>query len=218
MMDAIKSTLWTWCDLDSDEFVSIQISRKIISAEENSRSERFRFDIHKNRYIRCRAYLRLILCELTGEAPENLTIDLGENEKPYLKGNPVYFNLSRSGRYAAYAFNYESPVGIDVEFIKPSFDFLNVTETVFSKNEIKLLRYKSRTEQQKAFYQFWTAKEAYLKLLGTGLMIEPIHVSLNFEFGIPVSCSLKHYPDSSLTYIKLPINDLICCLSTPVTT
>ena len=42
----------------------------------------------------------------------------GENEKPYLKNQGLYFNISHSGSYVALATS-ETEVGVDIEKIAP---------------------------------------------------------------------------------------------------
>jgi len=101
-----------------------------------------------------------------------------------------------------------------LEYIKPESDFQDVSEIVFSKTEREQLIDKSKIVSKIGFYHFWTAKEAYLKLIGTGLSIEPIEVSLHCESDKPISCSLSDYPDAKLEFIKLPVDKLVCCLST----
>jgi 4'-phosphopantetheinyl transferase len=85
--------------------------------------------------------------------------------KPTLMSDPAFhFNVSHSGQWIVCAAD-ATQVGIDVEQVS-TID-LSVSETFFSGSEhMDILR--SADPQQK-FIELWTLKEAYLKLIGTGL-------------------------------------------------
>lgn len=94
-----------------------------------------------------------------------LSFACGESGKPYLPEYPKYhFSLSHSGRYVALACG-GTPVGVDVELV--SDPDLIIAEACFAPGELNyLLQSGSR---QTAFYEVWTQKEAYVKMLGTGM-------------------------------------------------
>ncbi len=80
-----------------------------------------------------------------------------ENGKPYIKGNPIYFNLSHSGSFCTIAVS-SSPVGIDTE--------------VYGKGIRKGITHAFPADEQaeikdeKDFLTHWTAREAYVKYCG----------------------------------------------------
>ncbi len=85
--------------------------------------------------------------------------------KPYLSDNDSYhFSLSHSGTLIAFT-EHSRPIGLDVELIKP--DPRRTAERFFTDNERKYI--SSSPTPEIAFYEIWTAKEAYIKYLGTGL-------------------------------------------------
>ena len=49
---------------------------------------------------------------------EEIVLLRDEKGKPYIKDNPVYISISHSGDFAAAAF-HNSPVGIDIEVLRP---------------------------------------------------------------------------------------------------
>ncbi|MCQ2796773.1 MAG: 4'-phosphopantetheinyl transferase superfamily protein [Bacilli bacterium] len=97
---------------------------------------------------------------------ESFLID--ENGKPYLKGNPVYFNISHRGKYVMAAIS-ASPIGVDVEFMKRGVDVHELGDKVFNANEIN--EFHHAMNKRVFFYQIWTLKESYLKCIGKGLSI-----------------------------------------------
>jgi 4'-phosphopantetheinyl transferase len=86
--------------------------------------------------------------------------------KPYLQNGPLYFNLSHSGEWVVLAIA-EKEVGVDIEVVREV--NYRVAERFFSKEENRLLAEQSGREKLNLFFEFWTLKESYLKLLGTGL-------------------------------------------------
>lgn len=87
-----------------------------------------------------------------------------ENGKPYA-GGTAFFNISHSGSFAAIAVS-DCEVGVDIERIRNV--NLGIAEK-FSGGEREYIQ--SAENPQKAFFEIWTAKEAYLKKCGTGLTV-----------------------------------------------
>lgn len=95
---------------------------------------------------------------------EEIIIERTEKGKPYVKDRDVHISISHSGDYVAAAVDTK-PVGIDIEVIKPI--DLKVAERVCSQSDIKEL---SCGDPLIAFLKIWTAKEAYFKMTGTGIV------------------------------------------------
>lgn len=94
-----------------------------------------------------------------------------ENGKPYLEGNPVYFNLSHSGDMAMCVIS-DTRVGCDIELMKKQPN-LRVAQRFFSEEEYKSIKEKGD------FYKIWTLKESFVKLSGEG--IKGIADSFSFD-------------------------------------
>lgn len=105
---------------------------------------------------------------LTEEEIQKLQYKEGEYGKPVLAQYPqIHFNLSHSGEYVACVVA-EDTVGIDIQEMKEYRE--KVAKRFFSEYEKKLLdRVENQKEKKKLFYQIWTGKESYTKLLGNGL-------------------------------------------------
>ena len=89
-----------------------------------------------------------------------------EFQKPYLDA-PVSFNITHSGEYIVCAISKTVKVGIDVEEIKeiPLIDF---TQFFYQEEWQAVL---DSVDSLHAFYTLWTKKEAFLKVIGSGLSV-----------------------------------------------
>ena len=112
---------------------------------------------------------------------ENLAEELGKGEhgKPYLKRFPqICFNISHSSGNAVCAIS-QSGVGIDVERIGAF--RAAVARRVLTEKEIEFLETLAEHERGEMFYRFWTLKESYLKLDGSGLARDPREIEFQME-------------------------------------
>ncbi len=132
--------------------------------------------------------VRKYLSKLYNIKEENIEIKKGAHGKPYVLNLPAHFNISHSGDYTAVAIS-DRPIGIDIEVIK---DFSAIlAKKLFNEDELKYISGASTTRKkslmQKSFFEIWTAKEAYLKYLGTGISggINSLTLSVNKDKLIP---------------------------------
>lgn len=141
--------------------------RQLLNPNEMSRAERFYFERDKNRFIICRALLKLILTEETKQDILNINIEAGINKKPYLTSHPqLFFNVSHSGDYAIIAIDNQ-PIGVDVEFIDAHQNVVEIMPEVFKNPEIDAVL--NANDKNYTFYKFWTRKEAIAKASGKGI-------------------------------------------------
>ena len=117
------------------------------------------------------AVLRLAreYCALTGTAEGDFTVARRERGKPYFPNYPsLHFSVSHSGDIFACAFSDE-PIGLDVQEYKHRPDEAErcrkIAARFFHRDEIDALD----ADTVSAFYNIWTAKEAYVKLTGQGI-------------------------------------------------
>lgn len=105
----------------------------------------------------------------------------GEHGKPYLHGYPhIHFNLTHCKNMVACAFDTK-PVGIDCELPRKYLD--SVIKKTFSNQEKCFFEKaaNSNEEKQNWFFRFWTLKEAYVKMTGTGITVPLDHISFSFS-------------------------------------
>jgi len=79
------------------------------------------------------------------------------------------FSLSHAGDFAAVAVTRGIRVGVDVETPRPRLDPIAVARAHFAPSETAALEACAQARQAALFLRLWTAKEAVLKALGTGL-------------------------------------------------
>lgn len=108
-----------------------------------------------------------------------------QNQKPYLKNHPLYFNISHSHNLVAIAIA-PFEVGIDVEYMKKR-DFRALSLHHFNKaiaNKIE-------------FYKYWTAFEAGLKLYGESIFNhshrKPQYLHSHASGNYMISVAADHY-------------------------
>ncbi|MCQ9634350.1 4'-phosphopantetheinyl transferase superfamily protein [Chryseobacterium sp. WG23] len=89
------------------------------------------------------------------------------NNKPFLKGHTVHFNISHSKNLVACAIA-DYPIGIDIEF---SDDSINYLDFQFQMTAGEFEEIHQSEDQINSFFTYWTKKEAVLKAEGSGMMI-----------------------------------------------
>jgi 4'-phosphopantetheinyl transferase len=145
----------------------------LLSVDEKARAGRFHFEKDRRAYIIGRGTLRRLLGGYLELDPSQVQFEYAANGKPGLKpgldGLDLQFNLSHAGDLVLFAFCRRRRVGLDVEFLRPLQYEDHFAGQLFSRRESAVLRALSGSEKTRAFYQFWTAKEAYLKACGDGL-------------------------------------------------
>ena len=109
-----------------------------------------------------------------------------EHGKPFLVHHPeVHFNLSHCKNGIAVVVDF-APVGIDIESCRRSNTAL--IDRTMNPAEAEWIRTSS--DPVETFTQFWTKKEAVLKLRGTGIT-DDLHRALNGE-GYRLETHLNH--------------------------
>ncbi len=145
----------------------------LLSEDEILRANRFRFAKHKRRFIAARGILRQLLGRYLQTSPEKINFTYNPQGKPQLascfQNIDLQFNISHSEDLALYSFNYEQLIGIDLEYLRDNVDYQSIARRFFCETEFELIANCISEQQQQRFYQLWTAKEAYLKAIGTGL-------------------------------------------------
>lgn len=137
----------------------------LISQERQERIAKMAVNGDKIRSLFAELLIRYEVSEQLG-ADFNL-LEFGKNEfgKPFIIGKNGYdFSVSHSARAVAFA-GVSSRVGVDIERIRRRKS--GFSERFFAENEIKFIE-ESETPDE-AFFEIWTKKEAYSKMLGKGL-------------------------------------------------
>jgi 4'-phosphopantetheinyl transferase len=142
---------------------------ELLSSDEKTRAERFKFDIHRERFIASRGILRTLLGKYLQIQPQEINFRYTAHGKPYLDHNTdLFFNASDSQNLAIYALTLNREIGVDVEYMK-KIDYLGIAERFFSPNEFQVLKNLPEDQKKQAFFNCWTRKEAFIKAIGEGL-------------------------------------------------
>jgi 4'-phosphopantetheinyl transferase len=166
------------------------------SSSRQYRADRCRLFADKVRCVAGDALLRYALA-CRGHSG-GFRVDTGPHGKPFLPDVPdFHYSLSHSGRWAAIAWG-NTPVGLDIETIAPRPHAEAIVRRRCTPAELSYLLDAPEPERLQRFYRLWTAKEAYVKYLGTGLTrpLSSFSVIPPESLGIPLHWDLL--PDACL--------------------
>jgi len=151
----------------------IQHWLSLLSSEELARANRYKLPTPRRQFIVCRGLVRQLLAQALGCEPRSLQFEYGAQGKPSIASpgdsDAVQFNLSHSADQALLAVTIGRRVGVDLEQMNPSVQFLKLAQRFFSARESEQLVQLDESIRLAAFYRGWTSKEAYLKATGLGL-------------------------------------------------
>jgi 4'-phosphopantetheinyl transferase len=101
-----------------------------------------------------------------------VTLVDGEHGRPELaepSQRALQFNWSHSGNAALIAVARGVAPGIDLERVRPHAHAMQLARRFFHPEEVAALAALPASEQEAAFLQLWTGKEAVLKATGRGI-------------------------------------------------
>ena len=146
------------------------------------RREKMRAYAHRNDALRSMAAELLLFHALTESGVEHSGVHICETEdgKPYLEGvRDFHFNLSHSGNLALCAVSC-LPVGCDVQEITDV--KLDIARRFTPEEYGKITALKGDMARDLLF-RFWTAKESYIKAVGTGFKTSLNSFAVDLESG-----------------------------------
>ena len=163
--------------------------RATLAEDEQARAARFRFDEDRNRYVVAHGILRALLGRILDMTPCAIRFRYNAHGKPELAGpegpDALRFNLSHSQGLAMFAFTRGRRIGVDVQAHRkgtarpssgerPSPNGVacsEIAERFFSPREAAAIQALPGALQERAFYDCWTRKEAFMKARGDGLTL-----------------------------------------------
>jgi 4'-phosphopantetheinyl transferase len=173
------------------------LDKDMLSDQEFESLRKFHFERDRRRYLVSHCALRIILARYLGIAPSQVQYQYSTKGKPSLiKPSGVYFNLAHSHEIALVAVAAHEEIGVDVEIIRPIEDIDQLARTCFSPREFQEFTQTSPSASQRAFFNGWTRKEAYIKAVGDGLShpLDQFDVSL-LPSDTPLLKSITGRPD-----------------------
>nr|WP_230459663.1 4'-phosphopantetheinyl transferase superfamily protein [Burkholderia ubonensis] len=143
-----------------------------LSDAERARAGRFLRPQDAVRSAGTRVALRDVLGAQLGIAPREVALVVDASGRPSL--DPVHraaldFNVSHAGDHALIAWSAGCRVGVDIERCDRATDWRGLTREVCAPGEAAYLDALPDLARADAFMHVWSAKEALLKALGTGI-------------------------------------------------
>lgn len=161
---------------------------EMLSADEQHRADKFKFNDGRARYIAGRSTLRRLLGRVLKLDPSALVFRYTERGKPELDGataGQLHFNISHSDGLALIALTRSQNVGVDVESVRAVNYGEDIAARFFSNRESAGLAALPVAERPAAFFNLWTRKEAWLKATGDGIAESLKRVEVSFLPGEP---------------------------------
>jgi len=120
-----------------------------------------------------------VLAKLLKLTPVHIQIEEDKYYRPYLnisEPRNIDFNLSHSGNYVVMVVSNMSRVGIDIEYIEHTIDYMHLKPITFSEKEQVLI------QSSDDFFNLWTKKESLIKAAGKGFL-DDMHknTKLNYD-------------------------------------
>ena len=169
---------------------------ELLDPAERERSERFRFDTDRERFILGHGLLRSLLGKYLKRDGSLVRMARGTFGKPYLERKELRFSFSDTKDAILVAFANGSEIGADIETMHRVVDHDAVSEHYFTAPEIKAIREAGavgsgsgspqgahslptaiadsfalgKEASKRRFLELWTRKEAVLKASGVGIM------------------------------------------------
>jgi 4'-phosphopantetheinyl transferase len=152
-----------------------------LSESDQNRAQTFKNLQRRTEFIFSKAASRSLLSNYLGLAASSLNIVNSKDGKPSLggSGRRISFNISHSGDNLLVAFSNQAEVGVDIERIDPNaMDGGTVKRSLHPR---ELASFSGLRDDEKApfFFERWTRKEAFLKMVGCGFAIEPSEMDLD---------------------------------------
>jgi 4'-phosphopantetheinyl transferase len=142
-----------------------------LAPAEHQRFDALRQLADRERFLRGRAALRLLLGAWLALPPAAVPLEVGPHGKPHCPGGPP-FNVSHSGDLILLALHTSRPVGVDVEQARPDLDWRPIARRVLPGVEAEVLERLAAGGESAAadgFLLAWCRLEAGLKARGLGL-------------------------------------------------
>lgn len=174
---------------DMAQVTEAEVQRMLPLVNEQRRNEALRYKHLFGQFACLKSWL--MLSELLKPLGiNNLEIGFNEHGKPFLIHHPdVHFNLSHCKNGIAVVVDF-SPVGIDIESFRRS----NLALIKKTMNPAEAEWILSSSNPVEAFTEYWTKKEAVVKLRGTGLVDDLHHILDGKDYQLETHVNReKHY-------------------------
>ena len=163
---------------------------RFVEKDKQARVNRLKFKKDKDLIVVGDILAKTAIRKVLGVAVADMRFGVREFGKPYLANHEnAHFNISHSGDIVVCAV-YDKPVGVDIQKMN-DVNFDSIANRVFTKNEQERYLSAPQEKQREQFYKIWTAKESYIKFLGTG--IKDLSKEIDPDCVIGLSCVFNDY-------------------------
>ena len=152
-------------DVDDAEVAALAVT---LSPAEQAQARRFRYPLHRRRFVVRRARLRAWAAARLGVRPGAVELIADDHGKLAIAGLDGHFNASHSGELMLIAAG-AVPLGCDIERIDPGIEWRPIADRLFAAEERAALAPLDDAAGRAAFFRVWARKEAFVKALGQGL-------------------------------------------------
>ena len=180
-----ENEVHVWHLVADDESQEMQNYADCLSTREKEKSNGFKFENDQRRYITRHVFLRKVLACYLGVNADQIKFREDDYGKPFIDEPAnipeLHFNMSKSANHVLIAVTHGRLIGCDIEKHNDEQDFKVIIENYFSAQEINFILDDS--SDQLNFFDYWAAKEAYIKARGEGLSFEldkfTLHIDAN---------------------------------------
>ncbi|MDB5857873.1 MAG: hypothetical protein JWQ76_1562 [Ramlibacter sp.] len=135
-----------------------------LSASETARLATLTSAKRRDQFTAARWQARWLLARALGGDPVAWTLEAPHDAPPAVAGRPdLFLSISHSGGFTACALGTE-PLGLDLEAPQRRRDIAGLIDLCCTPGERAILARSA--DQEAAFYELWTVKEAWLKRRG----------------------------------------------------
>lgn len=184
MIKNIKNIhLWEYDLSDiANDFDPAQCTTQL-NISERQRYDNFKNELSRLRFLIGRYMIKNILADYLNIKPQEITIGLADNGKPYLKNSHHYqgldFNLTHSGDKIILAVFGGGKIGVDIECLDRKVNFDQISRHFFHADEYEILRLIKEKYRKIHFFKLWTLKEAAVKLLDESILSHSKKLKIN---------------------------------------
>lgn len=156
----------------------------LLSFEEKEKAGKIRALTERDLYIIARARLRELLAFHLNTYPSFIEFEYGLSGKPFVKDlKGIQFSVAHTKNTVAIGLTRNAEIGLDIEHLDRVFSIDKLSGIIFSPNELNLFHSAKKEEQQEAFINCWTRKEAFIKARGSGFRFPLDQLEVTFLKG-----------------------------------
>jgi 4'-phosphopantetheinyl transferase len=158
----------------------------LLTTDEVSRQQAFRFRKDRIRYLVTRALVRTVLSQYVPIHPGQWRFGTNRYGKPLLSGcaqnlGRISFNISHTEDVILLALTCTNALGVDIEYVRSNRRYSDLIRNTLCPAEEAIYQTAPSNLRTERFLEYWTLKEAYVKARGLGMAIPFNHISFDLR-------------------------------------